>query len=175
MAEQGDSLNQKREPLVENWPTSALAVNNAGDTWKTYTNDKYGFVIDYPASLILIEDKLPPTNLLVFSFRLLSSSLLASDPLLREREPGQFSLQVFSNPKNMSLSVWLDREGWPLGLKADNAVSIDINGLMGLDISSGRMLAPNRFVYLSLGGFIIRMVPIAYPSEQILQSFRALK
>ncbi len=175
MADQSDSLNQKRERLVENLPTSALSVNNAGGTWQTYTNDKYGFVIDYPASLILVEDKLLPTNLLVFSFRLLSSSLLAGDPLLRDREPGQFALQVFSNPKDLSLSEWLDREGWPLGLKADNAVSIEINGLMGLDISSGRMLAPNRFVYLPLGAFIIRMMPIAYPSEQILKSFRALK
>lgn len=176
-AAQLDTLIQNEGNVEGLSAHTTIKVNerNERNERKSYVNDKYGFAIDYPSALIFVEsERQHYSESLLFSFQLLSLPL-AKDLLLRDRVPGQFALQVFANPQNLSLDEWLDVQGWPFGIKAESAMNIEINGLFGLDVSSGQMLAPNRYVYLLVGSFIIRMVPIGAPSENILHSFRRMK
>lgn len=144
----------------------------APDAWLTYVSNEFGFALDYPPYLSVVENRGDDDHFLLLRVRLLGPE--ASDPVLREHGPGEFALEVFANPEELELRAWLDTHGWPFGKKPDTASSIEIGGKPALEITTGRMLAPNRYIYLSLNGTVIRMAPIGPQSARILNSFRLL-
>ena len=142
-------------------------------SWQTYVNKDFGFSIDYPPSVTVVESRTNGHGSLLLSVRLLGPE--ETSPVLRDRAPGRFALAVFANRERLALAAWLDANGWPFGAGLGDASSIEIGGAAALDIATGRMLAPNRYIYVASNGVIIRMAPIGSESERILNSFRLLK
>jgi hypothetical protein len=109
--------------------------------------------------------------------RLLRLRLLGpekDDPLLRERFPGHFALEVFANPHRLAPQHWLEAHGWPFGTQGTTLAPITVGGRAALDVSTGRMLSPNRYIYVATAHVMIRLTPIGRDAEAILHSFSLL-
>jgi hypothetical protein len=135
-------------------------------------NERFGFAFHYPPALRVVESQGDGTGARLLQLRLLGAE--HDDPLLRDRFPGHFALEVFANPRRLALPDWLDEHGWPFGKHGSTLAAITVGGIAALDMSTGRMLSPNRYIYLATDGFIIRLTPLGLASETILHSFRVL-
>jgi PsbP-like protein len=145
--------------------TSATQV--AVSSTKVYSNSKQRFSFDYPSAWVVIEDA--PADGALFSMRLLTPD--ENVPVMRERSPGSFALAVFANPQRLAVHEWLDAQGWPFGTERTTRET-SVAGKPALDVSTGRMFAPNRFIYLADGNRIVRLSPLAEQSQIIMSSFR---
>jgi hypothetical protein len=136
---------------------------------KTYRSEQYKFSFDYPATWSVKESSAGRGS------RLLVLKLLSRDEdidVLRDYSPGSFTLEVFANPRQLALRDWLDEYGWPFGEGDRSVAAAFISGLPALEIATGRMYAPNRFIYVTAHGVVVRMAPLAAQSPAILRSFR---
>ncbi len=136
---------------------------------KTYTSKQFKFSFDYPASWSVREGSTGERS------KLLVLKLLSRDEdldVLREYSPGSFGVEVFANPRQLELRQWLDENGWPFGDSARSVSATSIGGLPALEIATGKMYAPNRFVYVTANGVVVRLAPVAAQSQEILRSFR---
>jgi len=144
-------------------PSAAAAPN------KTYTSERFGFSFDYPAPWSVQERSAGDPS------QLLTLKLLSRDEdvdVLRDYSPGSFGVEVFPNPKHLELRDWLDQNGWPFGESGRSVTATFVGGLPALDITTGKMFAPNRFVYVTAHGVVLRLAPLAAQSPAILHSFR---
>lgn len=145
--------------------TSAIQV--ASSSTKAYSNSKQRFSFDYPSAWVVVEDA--PADGALFSMRLLTPD--EDVPVMRERSPGSFALAVFANPQRLTVHQWLDAQGWPFGTERTTRET-SVAGKQALDVSTGRMFAPNRFIYLADGNRIFRLSPLAEKSQIIMSSFK---
>jgi hypothetical protein len=90
----------------------------------------------------------------------------------RDYSPGSFGIEVFANPRQLELRDWLDAHGWPFGESGRSVTATSIGGLPALEIATGKMFAPNRFIYVAAHGVIVRLAPLAAQSQAVLRSFR---
>lgn len=142
--------------------------------WNSYTNEEFGLKFQYPPSLTVIEDQDAETQTLLLRVRVIGSE--HADPLLRDRLPGYFEVDVFSNPREVSVEDWLDTHGWPFGDKRDSTISsTQVSGTLAHEVTTGKMMGPNRYVYLVANGLLLRLAPIGSDSEAIMNSFRLLE
>ncbi len=145
------------------------ADESAAQAWRTYSNPRLAFSFDHPATWTVIESDRPEMTDAVFVVKMLSPDL--DVPVMRERTPGSFMVEVFANPRQLSTQASLDARGWPFG--NDRSVTpTTIAGVTALDISTGRMFAPNRYMYIARNGCLFRLSPLAAESQKILESFR---
>jgi hypothetical protein len=136
---------------------------------KTYTSEQFKFSFDYPASWSVQEGSASDRS------QLLSLKLLSRDEdvdVLRDYSPGSFGIEVFANPRQLELQDWLDKHGWPFGESGRSVTATSIGGLPALEIATGKMFAPNRFIYVAAHGVIVRLAPLAAQSQAVLRSFR---
>jgi hypothetical protein len=136
---------------------------------KTYKSEQFKFSFDYPASWSVQEGSSSDRS------QLLSLKLLSRDEdvdVLREYSPGSFGIEVFANPRQLELQDWLDEHGWPFGESGRSVTAASIGGLPALEIATGKMFAPNRFIYVAAHGVIVRLAPLAAQSQAVLRSFR---
>jgi hypothetical protein len=136
---------------------------------RTYTNEQFGFSFDYPASWSVQERSAGDRS------KLLTLRLLSPDEdveVLRDYSPGSFAIEVFANPGQLELRDWLDQQGWPFGESGRSVTATSVGGLPALEIATGKMFAPNRFIYVAAHGVIVRLAPLAAQSQAILRSFR---
>ena len=136
---------------------------------KTYRSEHFRFSFDYPASWSVREG--PARD----SSQLLTLKLLSPDEnvdVSRDYSPGSFALEVFANTGQLKLRDWLDEHGWPFKEGSRSVTASSVGGLPALEIATGKMYAPNRFIYVAAHGVVIRMAPIAAQSPAILRSFR---
>lgn len=141
--------------------------------WRSYVNERFGFAFRYPPSLSVVESQGEGEGARLLLLRLRGPE--KDDPLLRDRLPGHFALEVFANPHRLAPQNWLDAHGWPFGTRGNTLATITVGGLAALDVSTGRMLSPNRYIYLATEHFMIRLTPIGRDAEAILHSFSLLK
>lgn len=141
---------------------------------KTYASEEFGFSFQYPADLVVSENRGEETSpgALLLTVRLLGPE--ESDPALREHAIGRFSVAVLGNPEKLAVRDFLDTYGWPFG-PGEGATSTEVGGVPALDVTTGRMLAPNRFLYVSWNEVVLRMAPTGAESDRILRSFRFLE
>jgi hypothetical protein len=130
---------------------------------------RFGFAFRYPPSLRIVESQDEGAGIRLLLLRLLGPEQDA--PLVRERLPGHFALEVFANPHRLAPQHWLDAHGWPFGTQGTTLAPITVGGLAALDVSTGRMLAPNRYIYVATEHVMIRLAPIGRDAEAILHSF----
>jgi hypothetical protein len=136
---------------------------------KTYKSEQFKFSFDYPASWSLQEGSTPDRS------QLLSLKLLSPDEnvdVLRDYSPGSFGIEVFANPRQLELRDWFDEHGWPFGESGRSVTATSIGGLPALEIATGKMFAPNRFIYVAAHGVIVRLAPLAAQSQAVVRSFR---
>ena len=136
---------------------------------KTYRSEQFKFSFDYPASWSIKEDsKRDRSQLLIL--RLLSRD--QNVEVLRDYSPGSFAIEVFANPRRLELRTWLDEHGWPFGEGGRSVTATSVGGLPALEIATGKMYAPNRFIYVAADGVVLRVAPLAAQSREILRSLR---
>jgi hypothetical protein len=136
---------------------------------RTYRSEQFKFSFDYPAAWAVQEQ--PSGD----SSKLLVLKLLTRDQnvdVLRDYSPGSFGIEVFANPQQLELREWLDRHGWPFGESGRSVTAASVGGRPALEIATGKMYAPNRYIYVAAHGVVIRMAPLAAQSQAILRSFR---
>ena len=136
---------------------------------KTYESEQFKFSFDYPASWSIKEESKRDRS------QLLILKLLSRDEnvdVLRDRSPGSFAVEVFANPKNLQLRDWLDEHGWPFGEGGRSVTATSVGGLPALEVATGKMYAPNRFIYVAADGVVLRVAPLAAQSQEVLRSFR---
>lgn len=149
--------------LVVSVPSMAAAAT------RTYRSEQFRFSFDYPASWSVQEQSSGDSS------KLLTLRLLTQDQdvdVLRDYSPGSFGVEVFANPQQLELREWLDRHGWPFGDSGRSVTAAHIGGRPALEIATGKMYAPNRYIYVAAHGVVIRMAPLAAQSQAILRSFR---
>ena len=135
----------------------------------TYRSEQFKFSFDYPATWSVQERSAGDHS------KLLVLQLLSRDDdvdVLRDYSPGSFAIEVLANPRHLELRDWLDEYGWPFGEGDRSVTATSISGLPALEIATGRMYAPNRFIYVAAHGVVVRMAPLAAESQKILRSFR---
>jgi hypothetical protein len=136
---------------------------------RTYRSEQFQFSFDYPASWSIKEDSKRDRS------QLLILKLLSRDQnveVLRDYSPGSFAIEVFANPRRLELRDWLDEHGWPFGEGGRSVTATSVGGLPALEIATGKMYAPNRFIYVAADGVVLRVAPLAAQSQEILRSFR---
>jgi hypothetical protein len=136
---------------------------------KTYTSERFSFSFDYPASWSVQERGASNGS------KLLSLKLLSPDQdvdVLRDYSPGSFGIEIFANPRRLELRGWLDEHGWPFGESGRSVTTTSVGARPALEIATGKMFAPNRFIYVAANGVIVRLAPLAAESQDILRSFR---
>ena len=148
--------------------TFATQSSTAAVPAKTYKSEQFKFSFDYPASWSVQERSSDGSQLL--SLKLLSRD--ENVDVLRDYSPGSFGIEVFANPGQLELRDWLDEHGWPFGESGRSVTATSIGGLPALEIATGKMFAPNRFIYVAAHGVIVRLAPLAAQSQAVLRSFR---
>jgi len=155
-------------------PISSAPEGEAPGGLQRYTSEEYRFTFDYPSELAPFELRgsasAPPEPL--FTVRVLAPE--ESAPEIRAYAIGRFSVDVVANPRKLAVRDWLDAYGWPFGA-AEGGRPAEVGGLPALDVTTGRELAPNRFLYVSRGDVVLRIAPIGAESQDILRSFRFLE
>jgi hypothetical protein len=147
----------------------AAQPSTAAGSYKTYTSEQFHFSFEYPASWSLQERAATDGS------RFLSLKLLSRDEdidVLRDYSPGSFAVEVFANPRRLQVRDWLDEHGWPFGEADRSVTTTSVGGLPALEVATGKMFAPNRFVYVASGNVVVRLAPLAAQSQAILRSFR---
>jgi hypothetical protein len=157
--------------FIDVWTRNSCAAQPAtGATAnKTYTSERFRFSFDYPASWSVQEHAASDGS------RLLTLKLLSRDEdldVLRDYSPGSFGIEIFANPGRLEVRDWLDEHGWPFGEAGRSVTATSVGGLPALEIATGRMFAPNRFIYVAAHGVVLRLAPLAAESHAILRSFR---
>jgi photosystem II reaction center protein PsbP len=136
---------------------------------KTYKSEQFGFSFDYPASWS-VQQGSPSDRSQLLSLKLLSRD--QNVDVMRDYSPGSFAIEVFANPGQLEVRDWLDEHGWPFGESGRSVTATSIGGLPALEVATGKMLAPNRFIYVAAHDVIVRLAPLAAQSPAILRSFR---
>jgi len=136
---------------------------------KTYKSEQFRFSFDYPASWS-VQQGFPSDRSQLLSLKLLSRD--ENVDVLRDYSPGSFGIEVFANPGQLELRDWLDEHGWPFGESGRSVTATSIGGLPALEVATGKMFAPNRFIYVAAHGVIVRLAPLAAQSQAVLRSFR---
>ncbi len=156
--------------LIDVWTCKSFAAQpSTGVSNKTYTSEQFKFSFDYPASWSVQERSSSEDS------KLLTLKLLSRDEdvdVLRDYSPGSFGIEVFSNPMRLELRDWLNEHGWPFGEAGRSVTATSVGGLPALEIATGKMFAPNRFIYVAAHDVVVRLAPLAAQSQMILRSFR---
>lgn len=171
----GAQVERPTEPGPE--PVGSISPGSSTEAqaeFSTYESDEFGFAFEYPAELVPSENRGRETSAgaLLFTVRLLGPE--ESDPVLREHAIGRFSVDVLANPRKLAARDWLDAHGWPFG-RGEGASATEVGGAPALDVTTGRELAPNRFLYVSRNEVMLRIAPTGSESGGILASFRFLQ
>lgn len=148
---------------------AADAPSAAGVDRKPYNNARFGFAFDYPASWSVVESQASPSG------AILSLKLLSPDenvPVRRDYSPGSVSIEVFANPARQPLHEWLDEHGWPFDAASRSVTETSLGGLPALEVATGKMFAPNRFIYVARKDWVLRMSALAPDSQIVVQSIR---
>lgn len=136
---------------------------------KSYNNDRFGFAFDYPASWSVVESQGSPSG------AILSLKLLSPDenvPVRRDYSPGSVGIEMFANPTRRPLREWLDEHGWPFDASGRSVTQTSLGGLPALEVATGRMFAPNRFIYVARKNWVLRLSALEPDSHVVLQSIR---
>lgn len=82
--------------------------------WKTYASEEFGFSFQYPAELVVSENRGEETSAgaLLLTVRLLGPE--EADPALREHAIGRFSVEVLGNPRKLAVRDFSIPTGGPL-------------------------------------------------------------
>jgi hypothetical protein len=155
-------------PLTSDTP-AAEAPSAAEVLRKSYNNARFGFAFDYPASWSVVESQGSPSG------AILSLKLLSPDenvPVRRDYSPGSVSIEMFANPTRQPLRKWLDEHGWPFDAAGRSVTETSLGGLPALEVATGKMFAPNRFIYVARKDWVLRMSALAPDSQIVVQSIR---
>jgi hypothetical protein len=136
---------------------------------KSHDNDRYGFGFDYPASWSVVESQGSQSG------AMLSLKLLSPDenvPVRRDYSPGSVSIEIFANPTRQPLRAWLDQHGWPFDASGRSVTQTSLGGLPALEVTTGKMFAPNRFIYVARKDWVLRMSALEPDSQIVVQSIR---
>lgn len=149
---------------------ATLAVSCAAAESKSYSNARFGFAFDYPATWSLVEQQKSPSGEAMLSLKLLSPD--ENVPVRRDYSPGSVSIEVFANPARRPLREWLDEHGWPFGAAGRSVTPTSIGGLPALEVATGKMFAPNRFTYVASKDWVLRLSALAPDANTVVRSIR---
>ena len=149
---------------------ATLATSCAAAEDKSYSNDRFGFAFDYPASWSLIEKPRSQSGEAMLSVKLLSPD--ENVPVRRDYSPGSVSIEVFANPSRRPLRAWLDEHGWPFEAAGRSVTPTSIGGLPALEVATGKMFAPNRFTYVASKDWVLRLSALAPDANTVVESIR---
>jgi hypothetical protein len=157
--------------LIDVWTCNTFAAqpSTSAASTKTYTSKQLKFSFDYPASWSIHERSAKDSSTLL-SLKLLTRE--ENIDVLRDYSPGSFAIEVYANPKRLQLRDWLNQHGWPFPEPGRSVTTTSIGGLSALEVATGKMFAPNRFIYVTAHGVVLRLAPLATESQEILRSFR---
>ena len=139
---------------------ATLAMSCAAAESKSYSNARFGFAFDYPATWSLVEQQKSPSGEAMLSLKLLSPD--ENIPVRRDYSPGSVSIEVFANPARRPLPEWLDEHGWPFGAAGRSVTPTSIGGLP----------APNRFTYVASKDWVLRLSALAPDANTVVRSIR---
>jgi hypothetical protein len=142
----------------------------AADDRKSYNNDRFGLAFDYPASWSLVEKPGSQSSGAMLSLKLLSPD--EDVPVRRDYSPGSVSIEMFGNPTRQPLRKWLDQHGWPFDAAGRSVTETSLGGLPALEVATGKMFAPNRFIYVARKDWVLRLSALAPDSQVVVQSIR---
>lgn len=137
---------------------------------KLYNNDRFGFAFDYPASWSLVEKQGSRSTAAMLSLKLLSPD--ENVPVRRDYSPGSVGIEVYGNPTRRPLSEWLDEHGWPFDAAGRSVTPTSVGGLPALEVATGKMFAPNRFIYVASKDWVMRLSTLAPDAASVVQSIR---
>jgi hypothetical protein len=140
--------------------------------WSTYTDEKYGFSIDFPEGYVILpeggpaEKNLPePLSTIRFQDEEIAKSEMA------DLEPPKFLIEIFERPASPSLHDWLQSK--TLAPQNAEVETVELAGAQeGLKVSLKIMLAPNVFYYFATEQYIYRLVPLGAYAEEMLATFK---
>jgi hypothetical protein len=152
-------------------PSDQARVTTPAD-WRTYTDAMFGFVVSYPADLVILpEAVLPavaspaPLRRVWFQEKTIASGEFAG------REPARLAIQVYDKPASMSLLDWLRSSG--LARAGASTTPVRLQGAReGLRVTLQQQVAPNDFIYLATDTHVFGLVPLGEHSDQMVASFR---
>jgi len=154
-------------------PTDSIGPPPAAPSgWQTYSDADYAFALDFPPEYVIQAEPVQPPaarRLPLRRVRFQQRDIAAGQ--FADREPAQFTVEVFERLGRQSLREWLQSEG---RLPQDAVVTpVRLAGAdEGIRVQMRQQLAPNDFVYFARGEYIYALTPLGEQGNQMLASFR---
>ena len=154
-------------------PTDSIGPPAAAPSgWQTYRDADYAFAIEFPPDYVIQAEpaqppasRRPPLRRVRFQQRDIAAGQFA------DREPAQFTVEVFERIGRQGLREWLQSEGrLPQGAVV---TPVRLEGAdEGVRVQMRQQLAPNDFVYFARGEYIYALTPLGEHGDQMLATFR---
>jgi hypothetical protein len=163
-----ESPGEGGETLVPGGPAPPATPGIPVTDWEVYRNDTYGYEIRYPANYVILPeaagDQEPqPLHLVHFQDRQLAEGETAA------MEPPKFSIELFDNSSQLTVEEWLRMHDLLEGVEL---APYSLAGVQGVRASSMFMMAPNEWIYLPQGDYLLRLTPLGALAEQMLTTFK---
>lgn len=147
--------------------------------WLTYTDDTYGFSINYPDTLVVLpEPNALPKSRPIKAHRVRFQDRQKAEGQFADKEPAHFSVEVFELDEPVALQDWLEdngllpKFGGPATGPASLVEPVELeNTRKGLHIRLPILLAPNEYYYFATDVHVYRLIPLGVHSEDMLDSF----
>ncbi|MEI7845615.1 MAG: hypothetical protein WCK35_07415 [Chloroflexota bacterium] len=158
-----ESVNGKvPESLVmESAPISSIDTA----TWQIYKNDIYSFSLKYPDYYEInntsIDNQEPQA---VVTIQFIDKNMKLKDII----SPG-FSIQVFSNPKNLALKSWLYENNYQDGTDWQ-LVNFENRQNIGIKVLSKNFMSPGEFIFLTHKEWVVELIPMGDEGNEIVNT-----
>jgi hypothetical protein len=130
--------------------------------WNVYTNEKFGYQLEYPSYWKMVEAKPRLGNKTEWATEILLDNELQKITFLEEEYkiwPGEFQICVYSNPEGLDLREWIEKNE-----------PQDITGGSLLQDVSDITLSGKPGKRLSIFGFDHEIIEIVIPHKELIYS-----
>lgn len=149
-----------------------VPISGEGIEWKAYTDEKYGYSVNYPISYVILPEGdldlytgAKPLHVVRFQDEVIAKGDLA------DREPPKFSIEIFTRPASVPLKDWILSNKFASNTADYEAIEL-IGAKEGLKVSLRILMDPNTFYYFATEQYIYRIVPSGQYSQEMRASFK---
>ena len=147
-------------------------IHSGGVTWLTYTDQEYGFSLQYPDSYVILPEgtrgdnqQAAPLHVVRFQTKEIASGEMA------DVEPAQFAIEIYQRPASIGLRDWIQTSRFAPQNATFEAVEL-AGAQEGLKVTLQTLMAPNQFYYYATEKLIYRITPLGSYSAEMLTSFK---
>ena len=149
-----------------------VSAHEALNEWLIYTDTAFGFSIRYPATYGILPEPQPlPATTPPRMHRVRFQDKQRALGQFADREPAQFTIEVFESDSSVPLRDWLQSVGLAPKLAVFDQVYLDGSG-QGLRVRLRVLIAPNEFYFFASEKYAYRLIPLSPHSQDMITSFK---